>query len=52
MVRDVSEQGIGGSSLRGGNLIFDLQTKRPEFVNYAPSMKPHENRFLNINFNS
>jgi hypothetical protein len=32
--------------------VFDLQTKRPEFVEYAPTVKPHDNRFLNINLDT
>jgi hypothetical protein len=36
----------------GGLLNFDLQTKRPDFVEYAAKTKPHDNRFLNLNLDS
>lgn len=37
---------------KGGNFIFDLQTKRPEFHDYASPTKPHDNRFVHINTDS
>eukprot|EP00347_Sterkiella_histriomuscorum_P016660 403352343 len=40
------------SSKPTGLLNFDLQTKRPEFVQYAAQNKPHDNRFLNLNLDS
>ena len=36
----------------GGVLVFDLQLNRPEFADYASVVKPHDNRFLNINLDS
>lgn len=54
MMRDLSHQNYvqNNYNIKGGQLVFDLQTKRPEFSEYAPTVKPHDNRFLNLNINS
>jgi len=54
-MKDISVVSYNSSKLGagcGGLISFDLQTKRPEFVEYAPQVKPHDNRFLNINLDT
>ncbi|CDW89505.1 UNKNOWN [Stylonychia lemnae] len=52
MMKDISQASYGSSKGGNGMITFDLQTKRPEFVHYAPAVKPHDNRFLNINLDT
>ena len=52
MMRDLSQKNCHTFNRKGGHLVFDLQTKRPEFVQYASAYKAHDNRFVHINMDT
>ena len=52
MMRDLNQSVRQSQNMKGGPLVFDLQTKRPEFVDYAQQAKPHDNRFNIVNINT